>query len=127
MRTALACLLFTAACGTDVRTDDPPAVLTTWHQDVAPIVAEKCMGCHQAGGIGPFELTSYDAASENAGHRIDKIIKGEMPPFDAPEEPDCTPRRELRYRRRCTTAVGCAHAHARGASPWAHEVAVSMS
>jgi hypothetical protein len=92
MRTALACLLFAAACGTDVRTDDPPPVLTTWHQDVAPIVAEHCMGCHQAGGIGPFELTSYEAASENAGHMIDKIVKGEMPPFDAREEADCTPR-----------------------------------
>ena len=93
MRTALACLLFAAACGTDVRPDDPePVPLTTWHQDVAPIVAEHCMGCHQPGGIGPFDMTTYDAASENAGNMIDKIVKGEMPPFDAREEADCTPR-----------------------------------
>jgi hypothetical protein len=93
MRTALACLIFATACGTDIRPDEPaPAPLTTWHQDVAPIVAAHCMGCHQSGGIGPFDLTTYDAASENAGNMIDKIVKGEMPPFDAREESDCTPR-----------------------------------
>lgn len=93
MRTALASLVFaTAACGTDVRTDDPEPVLATWHQDVAPIVATHCMGCHQPGGIGPFDLTTYDSASENAGNMLDKIVKGEMPPFDAREEADCTPR-----------------------------------
>src|SRR4051812_41992854 len=73
MRIALPCLLvgFAAAagaCGTDVRTEDPPppAPRATWYQDVAPIVAKHCMGCHQEGGIGPMELTSYDSASENA-------------------------------------------------------------
>lgn len=93
MRTAaLACLVAAAACGTDVRPDDAEPVLTTWHQDVAPIVATHCMGCHQPGGIGPFDMTTYDAASQNAGNMIDKIVKGEMPPFDAREEADCTPR-----------------------------------
>ena len=92
MRLALPLLLL-AACGTDIRTDDPePAPKVTWYQDVAPIVANHCMGCHQEGGIGPFDLTTYDSASENAVHMLDKIEKGEMPPFDAREEPDCTPR-----------------------------------
>lgn len=83
-------------CGTDVAEDDGPGPDTepraTWYQDVAPIVAEHCMGCHQPGGIGPFDLTTYDMASENAGRMLDKIEKGEMPPFDAREEADCTPR-----------------------------------
>ncbi len=84
-----------AACGTDVQQDDTPVdpvPRATWYQDVAPIVAERCMGCHQEGGIGPFDLTTYDMASENAGRMLDKIEKGEMPPFDAREEADCTPR-----------------------------------
>ena len=84
------------ACGTDVRTDpDPqpePTPRATWYQDVAPIVAEHCMSCHQAGGIAPFELTSYDMAYDNASRMLDQIEKGAMPPFDAREESDCTPR-----------------------------------
>ncbi|HEY5928375.1 MAG TPA: hypothetical protein VIV11_42105 [Kofleriaceae bacterium] len=84
------------ACGTDVAGDDgpdpDPEPRATWYQDVAPIVAEHCMGCHSPGGIGPFDLTTYDMASENAGRMIDQIDKGAMPPFDAREEADCTPR-----------------------------------
>ena len=84
------------ACGTDVRDDDTPdpdpQPRATWYQDVAPIVAEHCMGCHSAGGIGPFDLTSYDIASENAGRMLHAIETGVMPPFDAREEADCTPR-----------------------------------
>ena len=84
------------ACGTDVREDDDtppdPTPRATWHQDVAPIVAEHCQSCHQAGGIAPFELTSYDLAFDNAGKMLDQIEKGAMPPFDAREESDCTPR-----------------------------------
>jgi hypothetical protein len=96
MRAALPCLLLVAACGTDIRTEDEPEPTSqvTWYQDVAPIVANHCMGCHQEGGIGPFDLTTYDGASENAVHMLDKIEKGEMPPFDAREEADCTPRYE---------------------------------
>jgi len=83
------------ACGTDVREDDgpdDPQPRATWHQDVAPIVAEHCMGCHQPGGIGPFDLTAYDMAYDNAGRMLGQIEKGAMPPFDAREEADCTPR-----------------------------------
>jgi hypothetical protein len=82
-------------CGTDVRddgSDQEPQPRATWYQDVAPIVAEKCMGCHEPGGIGPFDLTSYEMAYEAAGRMLDQIEKGAMPPFDAREEDDCTPR-----------------------------------
>jgi len=84
--------LVAAACGTepDDHTDPPGQV--TWYQDVAPIAAKHCMSCHQAGGIGPFDMTDYQTAADNAGRMLDQITSGKMPPFDAREESDCTPR-----------------------------------
>ncbi len=72
--------------------DPPPQPRATWYQDVAPILAEHCMSCHQAGGIAPFSLTDYDSAVENTARMMHQIEIGAMPPFDAREEADCTPR-----------------------------------
>src|SRR5690242_20025591 len=48
-----------AACGPASTlppgTQDP----LTYERDVKPIVEQSCTGCHVAGGIGPFALTSY--------------------------------------------------------------------
>lgn len=94
MRTPLLGLALLAACGTDVEplTDAPTAATVTWYQDVAPIVSQHCMSCHQAGGIAPFALTDLDSARMNAHRMLDQIDAGTMPPFDAREEADCTPR-----------------------------------
>src|SRR3569833_3963382 len=92
---ALATVVFAAGCGTDVDTTQPPpdtTVRATWYQDVAPIVAKHCMSCHQAGGIAPFSLTTYEDALQNAKMMLDQINQGAMPPFGAREEADCTPR-----------------------------------
>ena len=87
-------LAFAAACGTDAeQAPDPgPAPRATWYQDAAPILAQHCMSCHQAGGIGPFSMTSYDSAVDYSSRMMMEIDKGTMPPFDAREEADCTPR-----------------------------------
>jgi hypothetical protein len=82
-----------AACASDEDSDTPePVARATWYQDVAPILANRCMSCHQAGGIAPFSLTEYDSAVENAARMTHEIERGAMPPFDAREEADCTPR-----------------------------------
>ena len=82
-----------AACGVDTPPGDPPTTArSTWYQDVRPIMSKHCMSCHQDGGIAPFTLTSYDDARDNAMRALDKVDKGEMPPFDAREEAGCTPR-----------------------------------
>jgi Copper type II ascorbate-dependent monooxygenase, C-terminal domain/Copper type II ascorbate-dependent monooxygenase, N-terminal domain len=41
---------------------DPPPEGITFGKDVAPLLEEHCATCHQAGGIGPFPLTSYNDA-----------------------------------------------------------------
>ncbi len=99
--TQLATLLFTAslitsACGSDE--DEPevpitPVAQTTWHQDVAPIVHEKCVGCHQSvGGIAPFGLESFEQAGPIADFMLSNVESGNMPPWDAVDNPDCTPQ-----------------------------------
>jgi hypothetical protein len=83
---------FLGACGTDSSSGEEPVARATWYQDVAPILSAHCMSCHQDGGIAPFPLTEYGAAQENASRALVQIDKGAMPPFDAREEADCTPR-----------------------------------
>jgi hypothetical protein len=60
----------------------------TW-RDVAPIFAEKCVGCHTPGGIAPFSLRSARSAAAHArGIRL-MTRYGAMPPWmpgrDSPE------------------------------------------
>ena len=56
-----------AAGGCESSPESPPtgpvppgtsATVTYW-QDVAPIYNQRCVSCHQAGGIGPFRLDTY--------------------------------------------------------------------
>ncbi len=69
-----------------------PIEQTTWYRDVAPIVAEHCMGCHSDGGIAPFSLESYDVAEALAPELLAAVESGLMPPWDAVDAADCTPR-----------------------------------
>ena len=64
----------------------------TWHQDVAPLVAERCTGCHVEGGIAPFTLTDYETASAWAGLMADVTEAGTMPPFLAQDTDECEHR-----------------------------------
>jgi predicted CxxxxCH...CXXCH cytochrome family protein len=74
--------------GTRASGAQPPAQAPTW-RDVAPILAEKCAGCHQPGGIAPFALTSARGAADNARAILDATRRGAMPPWmpsaDSPE------------------------------------------
>ncbi|MGH3142092.1 MAG: hypothetical protein ACRDO9_03020, partial [Gaiellales bacterium] len=41
-----------------------PAAAPSFQRDVAPILREKCTGCHQVGGIAPFSLQTAKQASK---------------------------------------------------------------
>ena len=52
----------------------------TWN-NVAPILAAKCAGCHQAGGVAPFSLTTARAAASHAQAIVAMTRTGAMPPW----------------------------------------------
>lgn len=82
------CLLVLAfACA-----DPGPSSGPTWHQDVAPLVAEHCGSCHIAGALAdPILLDSYAEATRWGPLMKAAVQSGSMPPFKARETEECTP------------------------------------
>jgi hypothetical protein len=86
-----------ADADTDSDTDtDTVGDAPTWHDDVAPIVAERCASCHQEGAVA-FPLTSYDAGSSWAYAAQIKLHGDTVPPYQMPpwfsDTDDCEPPR----------------------------------
>ncbi|HEY9218285.1 MAG TPA: redoxin family protein, partial [Phenylobacterium sp.] len=51
--------------------------------DIAPIIRERCVGCHQPGGIGPMTLTNYEMIKGFSPMIREVIRTDRMPPFHA--------------------------------------------
>jgi hypothetical protein len=64
------------ACGSDPSTATP-----TYWGEVAPIYYDKCVGCHQQGGIAPFALDDYGPAKEHAAMEAQMVEADLMPPY----------------------------------------------
>jgi hypothetical protein len=56
------------------------AVGPTW-DDVAPVFAAKCAGCHQQGGVAPFSITNVLTAKAYARSILAMTAAGAMPPW----------------------------------------------
>ena len=52
----------------------------TFSEDIAPILYENCVGCHQPNGIGPMPLLSYDDVRPYASRIQRKVETRQMPP-----------------------------------------------
>jgi tetratricopeptide (TPR) repeat protein len=90
-RLAIAMVVATVAC---VRAGAAQPV--TFSKDVAPILFERCGGCHHPDGPAPFSLVTYAAAKQRAG-LIAKVTKARlMPPWKAePRYPEFVGHRHL--------------------------------
>lgn len=69
--------------------DDEGSVRTglTWHADIAPLMARKCMSCHRAGGNAPMELTTFAQVDALKTVVRDAVETRRMPPW--PPAPCC--------------------------------------
>lgn len=63
------------------------ALQYTYHRDVAPILASKCVSCHSPGNIGPFSLETLAEAVMWAPALAAATEQGSMPPW--PPDGDC--------------------------------------
>lgn len=49
--------------------------------DVAPVLAEKCLACHTKGGMGPFEMNSYEVVKGFSPMIREALRARRMPPY----------------------------------------------
>jgi hypothetical protein len=55
----------------------------SYSKTIAPIIEAKCASCHTKGGIGPFEMNSYEAVKGFAPMMREVVMTKRMPPFFA--------------------------------------------
>jgi len=69
----------------------------TWSEDVAPILEEHCLSCHQTGQVGPMALDTYEAAVEWASVIVATTQARTMPPWGVTTDGSCGEFREPRW------------------------------
>jgi hypothetical protein len=87
--TAISMLIGLSGCSDSDPTPDPQLVTPTFHEQVAPILNEQCVSCHQEGGIGPFRLDRYEDAREYADAIASAVSARKMPPWGVDNTGDC--------------------------------------
>lgn len=53
----------------------------SYAKDIAPVLEEKCVACHQTGGIAPFAMSNYDQVKAFAPMIREAIRTRTMPPW----------------------------------------------
>ena len=55
----------------------------SYTKEVAPILQDKCVTCHQKGGIAPFAMDSYEVVKGFAPMMLESVMSERMPPYFA--------------------------------------------
>lgn len=77
----------TANIDEEGQTPDGQEAALTFHRDIKPLLNAHCNGCHSEGGVGPFQLTTYEQVQPLAQAALTSIQERTMPPW--PADPDC--------------------------------------
>ena len=70
----------TTGCDASNDTQSQAGAVTFW-KDVAPIYNDKCVKCHQEGGIAPFRLDNFADARRYALPALAQVSANTMPPY----------------------------------------------
>jgi peroxiredoxin/mono/diheme cytochrome c family protein len=64
---------------------DPPAAAAqiTYHNQISRLLQRHCAQCHREGGVGPFQLDTYEDAVAHAPMIRQVVEQGTMPPWFA--------------------------------------------
>lgn len=62
---------------------DAPTTKLTWTREISRLVAQRCVGCHQPGGVAPFSLRTYAEARPWAVAIKEEVLQRKMPPWPA--------------------------------------------
>src|SRR5438552_2572328 len=90
----LAFVLGASACSGSGSSTSPdggavnPAALTYWG-DIAPLLNDKCVKCHQKGGIGPIALDNFDDVKKFSGDVTVNTKLKIMPPYLVTHDGTC--------------------------------------
>jgi hypothetical protein len=57
------------------------SVAPTFSHDIAPLLYQKCAGCHHTGGVAPFPLLTYSDTAKHAQLIATVTVKRYMPPW----------------------------------------------
>ena len=60
-----------------------PSPNIAYQQHIKPILEQKCLQCHRAGGGSPFALDTFSQATQFASQSLAAIEAGRMPPWAA--------------------------------------------
>lgn len=77
-----------SGCPIERQGPKPATRQVTYYRDVAPILQANCQGCHRKGEVGPFELSTFDDAYDNATRIAEVVSERRMPPWHGNLNPD---------------------------------------
>ncbi len=67
--------------------DLPVLGQTTYSQDIAPLMQDRCVKCHTPDNIAPWAMTNYTVIRDFAPLMKDEVLTHRMPPWYADERP----------------------------------------